>query len=185
MDVSDLNLHHFVVYNTSGNESANGVKGKHVGTGTTAAYIQDGVAFNKYYFGISVGGYPNITVSRNYVEQNSSGAGMVIYSTGTGVVANTYQNMVFEYNTVKNAGCFEVIPEDDASQIGTPFATIRKNICIDNRGTAYPSDGTDGFFRIAHYWSDALYADIITGATLTIADNCYYTLPAIIAAQVE
>lgn len=176
MDVSDVNIHDFVSFSTT-TPAGLGVKGKHVGTGTTAAYVQYGVVYNKYAFGIGIGGYSNITVSHNYLEQNNtanSGSSLGIISTGTTPVTNAYQNMVFEYNTIKNGPCFEVRPEDDATQLGSPFAVFRKNICIDNRGTSYPADGTDGFFRIAHYLSDAVYAELITGATLTIDHNCYY-----------
>lgn len=175
MDVSDVNIQYGVVYSTANAEI--GIKGKHVGTGTTAAYIKNNVVFNEYQEGITFGGYSNITVANNYLEENmraNSGAGMTIMTTGTTPVSNAYQDIVIEYNTIINSGCFEVRPEDDATQLGSPFATFRKNVCVDNRATSYPADGTDGFIRIFHYGSDAVYNEFITGGTLTIDHNGYY-----------
>lgn len=175
MDTNSYNVHDNVIYQPNGTDAAVGFKQKHHATGTN--YVQRNVIYGLYSFGVWIGGSSNVTVSNNYLEGNNranSGSSMGILSTGAGVVANGYSNIVFEYNTIKNGPAFEVRPEDDATQLAANFATFRYNNFVDDRGTSYPGDGTDGFIRIAHYLSDAVYAELITAASLVISNNCYY-----------
>lgn len=170
MDVDDWVVRDGVVYSTSGNESGAGVKLKHKGL---RGRIRGMVVFNKYQSGFLVDGYADLIIEENYLEQVStanSGATQTFFDDGT--VGSVWRDNEVRYNTVVNSPWFEA-RSLDAAETGSPFAHYHHNNVKDNRGTAYPSDGVDGFIRVGHYDSDALYAELITGSTLVVENECW------------
>ncbi len=175
MDTLTLDVHHNVSYSTGGNESGRGIRLKHGAAGSGASYVRYNIIFNKLLDGISVGGYPGLTISRNYLDTvNTGGAGSAIAIEPADGGSPDFSDILVEYNTIYRSPFANISPDDNTAVLGSPFATFQYNVISDNRSTAYPGDGTDGFLRIMHYGSDAAYGELITGATLSIDYNCYY-----------
>lgn len=161
-----------VIYATVSGGAGKLVKYKH-GQEDANWEVKRNVIYGAYQGCIEFG-QPNATIKNNYLEDcNQSNNGISVRYADLG--GDTFfDNAVIQYNTIKNSPFIELIPTDDYAAIQNPSADIRYNVVIDNRGTSYPSDASDGFIRICHYCSDALYTDSISAGVFTINSNCYY-----------
>ena len=116
---------------------------------------------------------PNTTITNNYAEEvggNNSSNTFEYRYLGNGPI---YDSGVIQYNTINKAPFFELI--NAAGTIGaSSVLNAQYNVVLDNRGTSYTADGTDGFIRIGYYGFDSEYTDIVDGGKLTINNNCYY-----------
>lgn len=113
---------------------------------------------------------PNTDVHNNYFENVASGDGLAISYRYLGN-GPFYDNMDVAYNTFSGVAPLEVFTSATTMAV-TNILTFRNNNVVDNRTTAYPADGTDGFIRIGHYGGDAQYA--LAFPLLTFTNNCYY-----------
>ncbi len=115
---------------------------------------------------------PNMVISNNYWEDlGEVGGRAALAFRNLGSLAY-YDNNEIAYNTFNKTACLEAINSNDATIGTTNILNFHHNICLDDRGTAYPADGTDGLMRIGYYGSDAQYTSSI--AKLVFNNNDYW-----------
>lgn len=150
-----------------------GFKNKHRIAGTNAgSEFTFNFAINTYAAGIQFLD-ANIAVKRNFLHGVGSGGGLAITNNADG--NGHFSGNTITRNTIINSSFLEFKPE--AGTIGSPALTISGNIVSDNRSTSYPTDGTDGFIRVCHYCSNAVYSSV-SGA-FSSTGNCYHNQSAV------
>lgn len=166
MDCDEIYIHDNVIYNTS-TQAGYGISLKHGIVGAVGATISGNIVQNTYYDGISVDAVSNSVIENNLIHTS---ANFGISQRDLGTSQGGFSNMTFRNNTVINAACFESFSSQTYDDFGDPTVTFEDNVCIDNRATSYPSDGTDGFVRINYYGSNADFNDFVG----VFQNNCYY-----------
>ena len=115
------------------------------------------------------------TIDHNlFLDPLASDTFAITYDGGNGA---TYfaAGSTIEFNTIVNGPgpqFFTTGSYDQSSTFG--LVTFRKNVIYDNRGSAYGSDGADGFWRICNYCTNAIYTTIITGSKVAFNSNDNY-----------
>lgn len=168
MDCDEINIHDNVIYNSS-TQAAYGISLKHGILGGVGATIARNIIQNTEWEGIQVDGIPNTVVKNNEIVKTNH-FGIAQYDLGS--TTREYDNLQVYNNTILNAACFESFTTNADAAYGTPVFTFNNNVCLDNRNSAYPADATDGFNRVNHYGSDALFT-AMSGKAI-FEDNCYF-----------
>lgn len=172
MDCDDFWVHDNVVYSTA--SASIGMSIKHGAATATGGRFNNNKIFDMGFAGLEIDGWPNITIDHNFLDGNAN----YLMETGSisqgdlGSPMRHYSNMVIKYNTILNGPCFGSKAHSDQHSFDTNILNAHHNICVDNRATAYPGDGSDGFMRLNYYGSDADFTSWQT--KVQIDNNCYY-----------
>lgn len=115
------------------------------------------------------------TIDHNlFLDPPASDSFAISFDGGNGATYFQVGSLV-EYNTLYKSPAIQLWftgSYEQNSNFGT--VTYRKNIVYDNRGTSYPSDGVDGFWRVCDTCSDAIFTEIVTGGKIVFVSNAYF-----------
>lgn len=170
MDCDGLHEHHNVV--TASSVASNGISHKHAVAGAKGCHIYRNIVFDTWFEGIGLDGIPNSTIHDNYVEHAAvSNSGSCIRLANYGGGTAIYDNVRIFNNFTWKCGPLEFIPEQ-TSLLGRTILNFHDNVCIDDRATAYPGDGVDGFLRYCFYCDNNQYNRAVPDTLIN--DNCYW-----------
>jgi hypothetical protein len=165
--ITDSNC--YSTYSTSG--AGFGIKQKHGGGVGGTGVIARNIIVKTYNAGIAISG-PGVLVYNNYVaDANGANSGSSIVVGNLGKNAFYCANQIYN-NTIERGPSLEFSNTETYNTFCTGGLLYHDNVVVDNRGTAYGSDGADGFLRACHYCNDAYWTDLAT--VPVFSNNCYF-----------